>query len=631
MKDFIIYRCNLLRLFSSSKSKISDGESVSEVALTSKRTSLLILCFLFVTFPHLVAQPTMQNVMSRERLSLNGEWAILLDPFANGEKSKWYAPKDSSNKNSLSEIYYEEDLTLQVPGDWNHQIPELFYYEGDVWYKRLFDFDAQTNNRQFIYFGAVAMHCTVYLNGEEIGRHKGGFTPFQFEVTDKLKEGSNSLILRVDNRRSAQTIPALNFDWWNYGGITRDVDLVSVPRNFIRDYTVRLNDNQKDELYVEAQLDGADISNKTLMVSLPKAHVHIQLITDENGFAATTQRVKLDLWSPENPTLYDVHVESCDERIDDRIGFRTIEVRGEDILLNGEPIFLRGINIHEEIASEKRRSSSLSDAEYLISQAEELGCNFIRLSHYPHNEYMVRLAEERGVLMWEEIPVWQLINFKNQAVCDYAERMMVEMIERDKNRCGIILWSISNETFAMSKERNEFLISLAQKVKEIDNSRLVTSALHMAHTVKEGDDYYMELDDPLIDYLDVVGINKYVGWYMPFPCPAERLHWRIATGKPVIMSEFGAECVAGNHQGDHENLNSWSEEYMSNTYSKNIVSFGNFPNLRGTSPWILFDFRSPRRPHAKFQQGWNRKGLISPDGQRKEAWYVMRDYYKSKM
>ncbi len=589
----------------------------------------VLISFLLMSSGVLSAQHAMQNVLEREKTSLNGEWSVLIDPNSTGKKG-WHNPQATTENHKLSEVYYEGDWQLTVPGDWNHQMPELFYYEGDMWYKRDFIFTPQEDKRTFVHFGAVSQHCEVFLNGESIGSHKGAFTPFQFEVSDKIKEGHNYIIVKVDNRRSTMSIPALQFDWWNYGGITRDVDLVSVADNYIYDYTIGLKDNKENLMYVEVQLDGEDVANKKVEVEIAEAKTKLSLTTDENGFASATKKANLSLWSPDNPKLYDVVLKTNDETIEDEIGFRTIEVKGEDILLNGKPIFLKGINIHEEIASEKRRSCNSEDARFLIDQAKELGCNFIRLSHYAHNEYMVRLAEKSGMLMWEEIPTWQSINFKEPSVCQYAQDMMTEMIERDKNRCGIILWSISNETAQFSSYRNDCLSKLADYTREIDPTRLVTSALHMAQIVNEDGKFYMELNDPLIEHLDVVGINKYMGWYTPYPCDAKDLNWRIATGKPVIMSEFGSECVAGNYAGDPENLNSWHEVYMSNNYRNNIASFENFPNLRGTAPWILFDFRSPRRPHAKFQKGWNRKGLISPDGVKKQAWYIMRDYYKTK-
>lgn len=575
------------------------------------------------------ADIAMQNILGRERQSLNGVWNILIDPYDEGLKKKWYLLK-TPQKGFLNELCYEGNLTLRVPGDWNHQLPELDLFEGYMWYQRRFDCKMSSDKRAFLHFGAVSNNCIVFLNGQKIGEHKGGFTPFMFEVTGKLKEKDNYIIVRVDNIRDENSIPAISFDWWNYGGITRDVDIVYVPENYIQDYFIRIDNDNTKKLDVTVQLSGNNISDKEIAVEIKEINKKIILKTDKKGIARSSCKVSLDLWSTESPKLYDVKLSFDQDRITDRIGFRSIKVDGNKVLLNGSPIYLRGINFHEEIANEKRRAYSKSDSEFLINSALELNCNFIRLAHYPQSEYTVRLAEEKGLLMWEEIPLWQKINFSSEDVCTHATLMADEMISRDKNRCGVIIWSISNETSKFNKHRNKFLVGLASRVKAMDPGRLVSSALHMAQPVKEGESTVMELDDPLIEHLDIVGYNKYLGWYQPFPCNPEELKWNVKLNKPLIISEFGAECVQGNDLGDTTDLNSWSETYMEKVYKDDLISFDNSESIVGLCPWILFDFRVPRRSHALFQKGWNRKGLISPEYRKKRAWHVMKSYYDRK-
>lgn len=569
----------------------------------------------------------MQNVMERNCLSLNGEWDVMVDPSMLGEKKKWWKIRTPKNNHDFLELKYEGNYRLKVPGDWNHQYPEFFYYRGNMWYKRDFTYKVESGRRLFLHFGAVSQHCSVYLNGEPIGKHEGGYTPFQIEVTGKIKNGKNYLIVRVDNCVTEKTIPALQFDWCNYGGITRDVNLVSVPETYIRDYFVQLCQDDEKHLQVHIRLDGPSCAGRKVTLSIPETSFKKDIITDASGTASAIFKSKFELWSPENPKLYEVNISTASDTVADRIGFRTVRVQGEDILLNGKPVFLSGINIHEEIASVRRRACTPADARYLLGEAKSLGCNFVRLAHYPQNEYMVRLAEEMGFLMWEEIPVWQNISLNDPNVRRRGETMLNEMISRDKNRCGIIIWSVSNETFPSAKGRLEALAGFVNTVRNHDNTRLVSSALHGAKAVKDGDRYVMRLDDPLIEYLDVVGNNKYMGWYEPFPCDGKDLHWEIGLGKPLIMSEFGAEAVYGNDI-DSLSVNSWSETYMEWVYKEDIKSFSNARNLRGTSPWILFDFLSPGRSNSLYQKGWNLKGLISPKGKRKKAWYIMHDYYE---
>lgn len=575
-------------------------------------------------------QNAMQNVLNRNKKSLNGKWNVLVDPMNIGIKKHWGVLKLPKDKSTLYELRFEGGMMLNVPGDWNSQRPQFEYYEGAMWYKKDFYIKKQKDKRTFIHFGAVCMHSIVYLNGKEIGKHSGGWSPFQYEITDKIKEGKNYVIVRVDNVRSINTIPCMNFDWWNYGGITRDVDIITTPKTFIQDYWIRLKKGDKSKILVDILLNGKDKANQEIKLSIPDAKIHKKLKTNQKGIATLAITAKhLKLWETKEPFLYNIELSSKLDKINDKIGFRDFQVKGSNIYLNDKSIFLRGINIHEEIAMYKRRSVNKEDAEYLTNQAKDLHCNFIRLSHYPQNEYMIRLCEEKGFMMWEEIPLWQGINFSNPSVCKLARNMMKEMICRDKNRCGIVMWSIANETFASNQARCKYLIQTAKAVKSWDNTRALTSALNGIHLKKTENGYENQLIDPLKEYLDIVSLNKYMGWYNKWPCPPEDLKWVISNDKPIIFSEFGAGAVYG-IQGDTTDINKWTEGYQAQTYKNDIKSFETIPNYRGSNPWILFDFRSPRRANAQYQQGWNRKGLISPNGDRKEAWYIMRKYYKNK-
>lgn len=588
----------------------------------------LILIILIATVGGVNAEPAMQNVLGRKKMSLNGRWAFITDVFDIGVSKRWFKPIDRVDLLKFEEVNFEGGEKLTVPGDWNSQYPELFYLESPVWYQRKFEFEGSNQERQFIHFGAVCSDAIVYLNGEEIARHVGGYTPFQVEVTDKIRVGDNELIVRVDNRRSKKSIPGVVFDWWIYGGITRDVDLVSTPKNYIEDYWVRLDKGSMTKVIAEVQLNGSDIADKSVKVTIKGTKYSKKIKTDSAGRASVAFDAKLDLWSPENPMIYDVVVESDSDRVEDRIGFRSIEVRGTDILLNGKPIFLRGVNLHEEIAHEERRAVDMSDAEYLLDAASELGCNFIRHTHYPPNEYLMRLCDERGFLMWEEIPTWGVdIDFGDTDIQNLATTMMSEMIRRDKNRCGTIIWSVANETAPWQESRNKFLTTLIDKCRVWDNTRLISLA---SNAVKYVDNDYSKLVlvDELQDKIDIIGVNKYMGWYIKWMATPTETKWVTRDNKPMIFTEFGAGGVYGNF-GDENDASSFSEEYMARVYKENLASFDGIDNLRGTTPWVLFDFRSARRPNAKFQKGWNRKGLLSPDGEKKQAWYIMKEYYKN--
>ena len=263
----------------------------------------------------------------------------------------------------------------------------------------------------------------------------------------------------------------------------------------------------------------------------------------------------------------------------------------------------------------------------LLNEAKALGVNFVRLAHYPQNEHTVRLAEKMGILLWEEIPIWQNIAFDNDSTLAHAKSMMADMVNRDKNRAAVVFWGISNET-RPSEARNHFLASLRDTALSIDDSRLISAAFDNSRW-NSASNCYEITDDPALDYVDVVGVNKYVGWYDNWRVAPENTGWNVAADKPLIFSEFGGEAQYGRF-GNREAKWSWSEDFQADLYRKNLKMFAGIPNLAGVCPWILFDFRSPTRFSPMQGLEFNRKGLVSDRGERKKAWYIMRDFYSSK-
>lgn len=591
------------------------------------RKKTIVCMLLFILFAeNMVAQNLITNVYGRDIRSLNGKWNVIIDLYDQGRGMKVYRNQSPKGATDFYEYSFKGGLRLNVPGDWNSQMPELKYYEGTVWYARHFDAKRLVDKRQFLYFGAVSYRCRVYLNGTEIGSHEGGFTPFQIEVTDLLNEGDNFIVVEVNNRRTKDAIPAMSFDWWNYGGVTRDVLLVTTPQTYLEDYFIQLDKESPDQMIAKVHLSDKKPGEK-ITIAIPELKTSIDMQTDAEGKAEGKFNVKkLQRWSPENPKLYEVIISSAGDCVKEQIGFRNITVKGTDIYLNGKPTFMCSISFHEEIPQRMGRAFSEADAAMLLDEAKALGVNMIRLAHYPQNEYTVRLAEKMGFILWQEIPIWQGIDFTDNNTRKKAQRMLTEMIKRDQNRCAVGYWGIANET-QPSKERNEFLTSLLETGKKLDTTRLYVAAFDLVRFNREKKCFVME--DSFTSQLDVVAVNKYMGWYHPWPIEPENAVWEVIPDKPLIISEFGGEALYG-QSGDENVASSWSEEYQARLYRDNIRMFDNIPNLRGVSPWILFDFRSPFRFHPTNQDGWNRKGLISDQGMRKKAWYLMKDYYKTK-
>ena len=578
-----------------------------------------------------------QNVQNREIQSLNGKWNYIIDPYETGfydyryeafdEKPNpgngaFFLDKNPKDKTDLIEYSFDKSPTLWVPGDWNSQDNKLLYYEGTIWYRRLFDYTKKSaNNRVFIHFGAINYESDIYLNGKKLGKHIGGFTPFNFEITNLLKRTGNSLVVKADNKRKREAVPTLNTDWWNYGGITRDVSLVEVGSTFVADYCVQLKKGSSTELTGFVQLNGSDKS-QAVTLSIPELKLQTEIKTDSTGKGLFTLKTrKLELWSPENPKLYHVEIGCAENKLVDKIGFRTIETRGCDILLNGKSIFLRGICIHEENALRGGRAYSEADAIMLLNSAKELNCNYVRLAHYPHSETMIRKADEMGILVWEENPVYWTIQWENSATFNNARQQLTDVICRDKNRACVIIWSMANET-PVSEARTEFLIKLTNTARSLDNPRLLSAALEIHADPKIPNGKVVE--DPFAEYVDLVNFNEYIGWYDGLPEKCDRTSWAIKYNKPVMISEFGGSALQGFH-GD--SLTRFSEEYQEDLYRRNLVMLSKIPQFRGVSPWILYDFRSPKRLLPNIQDGWNRKGLIGQNGTKKKAFFVLKKFY----
>lgn len=586
--------------------------------------------FSFVVINHIYAEDVdfMMNVDHRQTTSLNGTWRIIVDPYESGyydyryRESEYGYFRNAKPQSKSDRIEYDFDTswTLKVPGDWNTQRDELLFYEGTIWYKRSFDYDLKQDRRLFVYFGAANYHAIVYLNGQKLGAHTGGFTPFEFEITDKVRPKDNHLIVKADNTRKREAIPTVNTDWWNFGGLTRPVLLVETPKTYIRDCFLQLKKGSTSRLSGQVLLDGPLVRQK-ITVEIPEAGVCETVTTNQQGLAEISfDTADLVLWSPQNPHLYKVIVSCETDKLADKIGFRSIATRGKDILLNGKPVFLRGICIHEESPFGSGRASGLEDAKILLGWAKELGCNFVRLAHYPHNEAMIRTADKMGLLVWSEIPVYWTILWENKGTYENAERQLTEMITRDKNRASVILWSVANET-PRSEPRLQFLGRLVEKARQLDSTRLITAAIE---THSKGNTVI--IDDPLGEHLDVLGCNEYYGWYSGLAEGCSEKIWQCKHNKPLVISEFGAGALYGLH-ADKDTR--WSEEFQENVYRHQVTMLQKIDNLRGVTPWILKDFRSPRRPLPVIQDFWNRKGLISDKGQKKKAFYVLQGFYQS--
>jgi beta-glucuronidase len=581
------------------------------------------------------------DIDHRAATSLDGDWHSVVDPYSTGlytfhqeiRKDGFFMNAPFDPHGEPHDYNFAKSPALKVPGDWNTQRPDLFYYEGVVWYQKNFEFTPTANTRTFLHIGAANYRSFVWVNTKKVCEHEGGFTPFDCDVSGFVHPGSNFVVISVDNTRIADGVPTLQTDWWNYGGLTRDVSLVTVPEQFIDDYDLHLSREDHGLIEGYVHVEGAPAGTQ-VTVAIPELNAKALVTTDADSRAVVSMPVQhLSLWSPENPKLYKVELATAagpgEDSLTDEMGFRTIETRGTQILLNGKPVFLRGVSIHAEAPYRTGRAYSEKDVDTLLGWAKEMGCNYVRLVHYPHDERMTRAADRLGILVWSEIPDYWALEFDNPAVLPKSEQQISEMIRRDRDKASIILWSVANET-PNNEARTKYLTTMAALTHKLDPTRLVTAALLVRTEKNPAGGTTKIVDDPLGNVLDVIGANEYVGWYEQGLAGVDTTNWDIRYQKPLIMSEWGGGAKAGLHApAGSATPDIWTEEYQADLYRHQIAMLNRIPQLRGTSPWVLMDFRSPRRLNPGIQDNFNRKGLISEQGEKKQAFFVLQKAYRS--
>ncbi len=563
----------------------------------------------------------------REKVSLDGAWRLQIDPMRTGWQRKYWLEREEKPGGRHVEFAYDAWTKVRVPGDWNTQVAELAHYDGPAWYVRRFGFKPRKNERLFLRLGAANYLAQVFLNGEPLGEHEGGFTPFEFEVTGRVGT-ENTLVVMVDSSMRPEGAPTDNYDWFNYGGLTRSVEILRVPRCFVREFKVALVERRGASfIRAEVAVDGRGAPPYAeFAVSALGINENIRL---KGGRGRAEVPAEPERWSPENPKLYPVRLSAGEDHVLDHVGFRTVSRRGRRILLNGKPVYLRGISLHEERpVPGGGRTLRAPDIAAIFSQAKALGCNFLRLAHYPHNEAMARAADRLGLLLWEETPVYWRVRFGDRATLANCRQQMEELVRRDYNRASVIIWSVGNET-PNNRARDRFFSELARTVRRIDSTRLVGAAFFVEHGPgNRGNTDRRGVYAPIARELDVVGINEYFGWYSTRKAAEwKAIRWEVKSFDcPVIFSELGGGAKIGLH-GRPGDL--WTEEHQAEIYRRQIRMIRGLDFCAGLSPWILFDFRSLLRTNTR-QRGYNLKGLVAPGGRRKLAFRVLRDFYAEK-
>lgn len=568
-------------------------------------------------FEKLITADTMVYDRFRKKESLNGHWHYAVDQYDTFIRQKWFEENyyDGGGNSLPVDFSFDEWELMDLPCCWNTADRMYMLYEGSMVFIRKFLYQKQSDGeRMILKIGAANYICRVFINKKYVGMHRGGSTPCYFDITEFL-EHENRIIIQADSARRNGQVPPPNTDWFNYGGVYRDIELIRLPKVYIKDFKIALEpDSGFKKIRVSAEM--SEKVSGTAVLTVNELGISLELPV-EDGKCGAVFEAEPKLWSPEEPKLYDVSISCCGDSVRDRVGFREIRVKGMDIMLNGKPVFLRGISCHEDSVE---GGKALTDEERIenILAAKELGCNFMRVAHYPHSERVSQLADEMGLLLWEEIPVYWEIAFGSEDTYSDAENQLKELINRDYNRASVIIWSVGNEN-ADTDERLRFMGSLAECAHKTDPTRMVSAAC-LVNFEKNA------IEDRLEQYLDIIGVNEYCGWYTADMKMLPALFENSSPEKPVIITEFGADAYPG-LRGTV--MDKGTEDCQAYVYEKQTENIRKISYIKGMTPWILHDFRCPRRTSVN-QRYYNTKGLLSADkNHRKMAFYVLRDFYAS--
>ncbi|MDC1013299.1 glycoside hydrolase family 2 TIM barrel-domain containing protein [Gammaproteobacteria bacterium] len=617
---------------------------------------------------------------SRQIINLNGEWSYIVDPMNNGlPESSFFGgfPKNKTQTTGMELIEYnfETAKKIQIPGAWNAADEKLLFYRGPVWLYKKFQYMPKEESLTHLYIEGSNFTTRVFINGLIVGKFEGGYVPFNFEISEHLKEGENILLVQTDNTLNESSVPTQKTDWWPWGGIVGDVYIVETPKQFIQNAYLQLNPDNFSEALFKLKMNHPS-SGHSIKLEIPELKFIAKYQTNSFGVIEENIKINPQLWSPASPKLYEVIISSNAETISDVIGFRSIQTQGQKIFLNNREIRFKGIAMHSEPIGIPGPAFSTEHFKHLLTTAQDLNVNFIRAAHYPYTRHLAKVADRMGLMLWEEVPVYWNIDWDNPETLKIAKNQISRLVQRDQNRSSVVVWSVANET-PLSSSRIKFLQSLLSEIEINDASRLTTAALLSGSeeqfrslalvlalqgaksnwvepkekaifsaildqaniSIEDELSFSLSIDDPLGESIDLISYNEYFGWYyvtfftdqmMISEATLRRLMFEVmptikitsSFDKPIHISEFGAGAKYGNRTNKI-----WSEEYQAKLYQHQLEMLSSNPQIQGISPWVLKDFRAMLRPLAGIQDFYNRKGLIDENGNKKEAFKVLSDFY----
>ena len=583
---------------------------------------------------------------SRAIIDLNGVWSFKLD-LGNGFEEKWY------------ESELTDSIPMAVPASYNDVgvTGDIRNHVGWVWYERDFSVPKLLlSQRVVLRFGSVTHTGKVYVNGKLVTEHKGGFTPFEAEINQFLQSGSNRLTVAVNNIVDETTLPvgtytekevaglgkvvrnSPNFDFFNYAGIHRPVKVYTTPHTYVKDVTV-ITDVVNGTGHVRYEVERVGDANIRTSV-VDESGAVVAQSTDVHGILDIKN---VRLWEPLNSYLYTLKVELLreDNVIDvyeQPFGVRTVEVKDAKFLINGRPFYFKGFGKHEDFAVHGRGfDEAVNVLDFKLMKW--IGANSFRTSHYPYSEELMRLADREGFVIIDEVPaVGVHLNFaaalfgsrekrntwEHIQTFDHHRTVIEELIARDKNHPSVVMWSIANEPASEEEGAYEYFKPLVELAKECDpQKRPVTIVTHQWSTPETCQ---------VADLVDVLALNRYYGWYVEsgdLETAKSRLRDEFngwsgrCPGKPIVMTEYGADTVAGLHDVDAV---MFTEEYQVAFLRANHEVFDQFDNFVGEQVWNFADFGTSQ---GVMRVQGNKKGIFTRDRKPKYAAHELRTRWMS--
>ncbi len=573
----------------------------------------------------------------REVKCLDGIWNFKVDKDNKGVEEKWYeAPR-------------KDAVPMAVPASYNDLLTDADEKEhvGYVWYETNFAIPASWDGRRIVIrFGSATHHAICWVNGQEIIRHKGGFFPFEADITDIVEKTPNAetyrLTVALSNILDWTCLPSGEivtkegsgypegyhyqdtfFDFYNYAGIHRPVKLYTTPKRYIEDIVIKTSLNaDMTAATVSCEITGTDTLKKLQVIDEDG-----QVVAETSDISGTTSMTVAEpnLWQPGKAYLYRLRVEGEEDVYTETFGIRSIEVTAKSFLINGKPFYFRGFGKHEDSDVHGRGlDQALNVRDFNLMKW--MGANSFRTSHYPYSEELMMLADREGFVIIDEVPAVGMCFWKEKKVFDGTRvnektlehhlDALEDMYARDKNHPCVVMWSVANEADTSEEGAAVYFEKVINKMRSLDDSRPVT----MVHTMWPSVDLVSQ-------WLDVICLNRYFSWYsdhghlevIGLQLKNELNEWYDKYHKPIIMTEYGADTIAGLHKMPPV---TFSEEYQCAFLNEYHKAFDQLDFMIGEQVWAFADFQTKQ---GLTRVDGNKKGVFTRNRQPKMAVYALKE------